>query len=195
VSGRVVAPDGRSFVSAYLLSWLTPFALIVGLFTLVLFAFLAAVYLTVEATDDALREDFRFRALASAFTVFLVAAAALVASRTEAPSVGLALTEGPVALAIHIVTGVAAIGAIAALYLRRFRLARAAAAAQVSLILWGWAAAQLPYLVPPDLRVEDSAAPGSTLRLLVIALALGLVVLVPSLRYLYRVFKNDPKLQ
>ena len=190
-SGTIAEPDSRSFVSAYVHSWLSSFSVLVGLLTLVLFAFLAAVYLTVEARDRALQEDFRFRALVTAMIVFVVAGAALVAARAAAPAVGYALTEGPAALVIHAATAAAAITAIAALYARRYRLARAAAAAQVSLILWGWAVSQLPYLVPPDLRVEDSAAPDTTLRLLLVALALGLVVLVPSLRYLYRVFKRE----
>ena len=37
--------------------------------TLVLFAFLAAVYLTVEAEEPELREDFRSRALVAGLTV------------------------------------------------------------------------------------------------------------------------------
>jgi len=45
----------------------------VGLLTLALFAFLAAVYLTVEAREPALREDFRRRALSAAGAVFVAA--------------------------------------------------------------------------------------------------------------------------
>lgn len=58
-------------------------------------------------------------------------------------------------------------------------------------ILWGWAIAQLPYIVPPDLTVGAIAAPQATLRLVLGALVIGLVVLMPSLRYLFRVFKGD----
>ena len=60
----------------------------------------------------------------------------------------------------------AAVAAIWALWSRRFRLARVAAAAQVSLILWGWALAQYPYLVPPDLTIRAAAAPRITLVLI-----------------------------
>lgn len=38
--------------------WFGPLPFAVGLFALFLFAFLAAVYLTVEAEDEALRDDF-----------------------------------------------------------------------------------------------------------------------------------------
>src|SRR5207237_1138439 len=56
---------GTPFFTGYVAPWLTPFALSVGVFALVAFAFLAAVYLTLEAKDRELQEDFRRRALGS----------------------------------------------------------------------------------------------------------------------------------
>jgi cytochrome bd ubiquinol oxidase subunit II len=67
-----------------------------------------------------------------------------------------------------------------------------AAGLQVSLIFWGWALAQYPLLVPPDLTIANSAAPHSTLRLVLVALAIGGAVLLPSLWYLFQVFKTAP---
>jgi cytochrome bd-type quinol oxidase subunit 2 len=81
----------------------------------------------------------------------------------------------------HLATGVAAVAAIWALWSRRFHLARGAAAAQVSLILWGWALAQYPYLIPPDLTIRAAAAPRITLILSLWILGLGTLVLLPSL--------------
>jgi cytochrome d ubiquinol oxidase subunit II len=97
------------------------------------------------------------------------------------------------ALPFQAATGLAAVAALAALWTRRYRLARAAAALQVSLILWGWVASQYPYLIPPDLSIADAAAPPATLHLVLPALALGAAVLVPSLVYLYRVFKSSDR--
>src|SRR6185503_4200270 len=179
-AGALRAPGASGsggFVATFVAPWLTPFGLSVGLLTLVLFAFLAAVYLTVEARDPALRE------------VFLVAFGALGLSLREVPPVGRGLTTGPGAVALHVSTGAAALAAIAALWWRRFRLARLAAAAQVTLIVWGWALAQYPYLVPPDLTIRDAAAPRITLVLILWALVAGGLVLFPSLVYLLRVFK------
>ena len=62
---------------------------------------------------------------------------------------------------------------------------------QVSLIVWGWALAQYPYLVPPDLTIRDAAAPRITLVLILWALVAGGLVLFPSLVYLLRVFKRE----
>ena len=65
--------DG-TFVAVFISPWLTPFALTVGVFALVLFAYLAAVYLTLEAHDLDERHAFRNRALASGIAVGGVAA-------------------------------------------------------------------------------------------------------------------------
>jgi cytochrome d ubiquinol oxidase subunit II len=176
------------FVSA----WLRPFPFAVGLFTLALFAFLAAVYLTVEAEDRGLREDFRRRALSAAVAAGALAFASLVLARLDAPVMWAGLTARPWSLPFHATTGLCASGAIAALWTRRFRLARALAAAQVAFVLWGWAASQYPYVLPPDLTLAAAAAPDRVLGLLLAALAAGAVVLVPSLVYLFRVFKGRP---
>jgi cytochrome bd ubiquinol oxidase subunit II len=188
VGATTLSPSG-SFIDQFIKPWLTMFGIGVGLLALALFSFLAAVYLTVEAEDKALQEDFRTRALWAAGAVFVIAFGVLALSWTEAPMVRQMLMAGPWALPLHIVTGIAAVTAIAALWTRHFRIARVAAAAQVTFILWGWAAAQYPYMLPPTLTIEAAAAPNRTLILILWALAAGACVLLPSLYYLFRVFK------
>jgi cytochrome d ubiquinol oxidase subunit II len=178
-----------SFVRSYVAPWLAPFPLGVGALALVLFAFLAAVYLTLESSDDELREDFRRRALWSAAVATVVAVLDLVLAREGAPLVWTALMRGTPAMVLRIAATIAAVGAVLALWRRAYRIARAAAVAEVSLIVWGWAIGQFPYLVPPDLTVQSAAAPDATLRLLLGALVVGLALLIPSLRYLFKVFK------
>ena len=188
IGGTALSPSG-SFASQFIRPWLTPFGVGVGLLALALFSFLAAVYLTVESEGTELQEDFRTRALWAAGAVFVIAFGVLALSWTEAPMVREMLMAGPWALPLHIVTGIAAVTAIVALWTRRFRLARVAAAAQVTFILWGWAAAQYPYLLPPTLTIQSAAAPDRTLVLILWALAAGACILLPSLYYLFRVFK------
>ena len=64
------------------------------------------------------------------------------------------------------------------------------AVAQVTLILLGWAFAQFPYLVEPDVTIYSAAAPRATLQLLIVAIAAGVLVLFPSYYYLFRIFKG-----
>ena len=167
----------------------SPFTLATGAFALALFAFLAAVYLAVEARGE-LQEDFRRRALAAGGAVFLGAIAAAVLSWREAPLVFRGLTGRGWSLPLHLATAAAAVGAFSALYRRRYRLARLAAAAQVTLVVLGWGASQYPYLVVPDVTLASASAPPRTQVILLVALAAGAVTLFPSLWLLYRVFKG-----
>jgi cytochrome d ubiquinol oxidase subunit II len=187
--GATTLSASGSFVDHFIRPWLTPFGFGVGLLALALFSFLAAVYLTVEAHGTELQEDFRLRALWAAGAVFVIAFGVLALSWSEAPMVRAMLMAGPWALPLHIVTGIAAVTAIAALWTRHFRFARLAAAAQVTFILWGWAAAQYPYVLPPTLTIEQAAAPGQTLTLVLWTVAAGACILLPSLYYLFRIFK------
>ena len=192
-SGRVGAANARldapapHFAEVYVAPWTTGFPIAVGCFALALFAFLAAVYLAYTATGE-LQEDFRRRALAAAGAVFVMAVAALIASHLDAMRVAFGITRTPIGIAVQIVTAFAAMTAIWALWTRRYGIARIAAAAQTISILWGWALAQFPYIVPETLRIQDAAAPRTTLVLLAAGLAIGTAILVPALRYLYRLF-------
>jgi cytochrome d ubiquinol oxidase subunit II len=190
-SGRVMRTNG-TFVQQFVEPWLTPFAFSVGLLALALFAFLAAVFLTLESHDRELCEDFRRRALAAGVAVFFASVLVLVLSHDAAPLVRTGLISSPWALPLHLATGVTAIAVLAALWLRRYHLARIGVALQVSLIFWGWAMAQYPLLIPPDLTVELAAAPATTLRLVLIGLAVGGAILLPSLWYLFQIFKTVP---
>jgi cytochrome d ubiquinol oxidase subunit II len=199
VSGRVGDAAGRlalagasaapSFASVYVEPWLAPFPLVLGVLALAMFAFLAATYLAVAADNASLRDVFRRDAFLAAAVMFVAAFGALALAHVSAPDVrrDLMSMTGR-ALAFQLATAVAALVALWALAARRWLVARAAAAAQVSLILWGWVLAQYPYIVPPTQTARAVAAPRVTLELLLGALAAGVVVLVPSLVYLYRPF-------
>ena len=171
-------------------TWLSPFPIVVGLFTLAIFSYLAAVYLTLETDDLALADDFRLRALVSGVAVGVLAFAVYLLARQEAPLVFQGLDTAPWGLPVRVATGACAIVALVALWARRYQVARAAAMAQVALILWGCALAQNPYLIPPDLTVSNSAAPPVVHKLLLVALGAGSLVLFPSIYTLFRLFKG-----
>jgi cytochrome bd ubiquinol oxidase subunit II len=192
-TGATMLSDGTSgFAATYLRSWLNPLTLGVGLMTLVLVAFLAATYLTLEAKNDpALQDDFRWRAIASALVLPVVAYGTLVMAGEYAPRMERMLAHSALATPLHVAAALVGLGAVMALWRRRFRVARFAAAALVGLILWGWMCAQFPFLIPPDLTIFDAAASRETLRAFLIAIACGAVVLIPSLWYLYGVFRRS----
>lgn len=188
-TGDIRFVDGR-VTTGFFAGWLTPFAVACGVFAIVLFAFLAATYLTVdrEAEPD-VREDFRRRALGAGTALVPIALVAFALSRSGAPELFLGMTRwwAPFLLGATALFGAAA---LAFLWRRRFALARIAAIGEVTLILAGWSLAQYPKLVTPDITFANSAAPDVTLRLLLIALVVGGLFLFPSLFFLFRLFKG-----
>jgi cytochrome bd ubiquinol oxidase subunit II len=183
--GRLPASAEGSFAAVFIRPWMTPFAVAVGGFALALFAYLAAVYLTLESHDAAERSAFRLRALVSGGAVFVLAGVVLLLA---VPEVRGGLLASPWALPLHAATGASALAAFACLWFERFQVARAAAASQVALILWGWASVQYPYAIRPHLTLADASAPASVQILLLQVLAAGAVILLPCLLYLFGIF-------
>lgn len=189
VSGAIRV-EGNVVVSGFLAPWTSAFAVSVGLLALCLFAYLAAVYLTHEAGGGELQEDFRRRALVAGVAVFAAAFDVLWLARGGAPRVWEGLIHSPFALAVHAATALAALAAFGLLWARRFFWARVAAALQVAFIVLGWAASQYPYLVVSDVTLEGAAASPAVLRLLLGALGVGVLVVVPSIVLLLRIFQR-----
>ena len=71
---------------------------------------------------------------------------------------------------------------------RRYGPARLTAAVAVGAILWGWVVAQHPAFLPGELTIDEAAAGRPTLVAVLVATALGAIVLVPSLALLFRLF-------
>ncbi|MEM7133486.1 MAG: cytochrome d ubiquinol oxidase subunit II [Chloroflexota bacterium] len=191
-SGHIRVEDGV-VISGFFAGWTTSFAFACGLFAQGLFAFLAAVYMTVETDGDALlQNDFRLRAILSGLSLGPAAALVFFLAGRDAPILFAKLIEwwAPWLL---VATSVAAVTALIGLWGGHYRLARVAAILQVTLILSGWALAQFPALVLPDLTIQSTAAPMVTLRLVTIVLACGAVILLPSLAYLFYIFKRPAR--
>jgi cytochrome d ubiquinol oxidase subunit II len=85
-----------------------------------------------------------------------------------------------------IASALAGVSTLALEWRERFEPARYTAAAAVGAIVAGWGFAQEPYLLPPQLTLEEAAAPDATLTALVIAAIAGMALLVPALIWLFR---------
>jgi cytochrome d ubiquinol oxidase subunit II len=189
-SGRVVVKNGVS-ENGFLASWLGVFPLMVGLFALSLFVFLAAVYLAVEASEPELQEDFRRRAFLSGAAVAVMALGTFFAAKEGAPDIYAGLLQPSLVWIVQGATAFFAIAAFGALLLRKFKVAQVAAAFQTGLILWGWGLSQSPFFLRGNLTIADAAAPPQILWALIGATGAGLLLLFPSLWYLLRLFKNN----
>ena len=172
-------------------SWWSRFPVAVGILALLICAYLAAVYLAWESSDPLLRADFRSRAIAVWWLAGIVSVAALVLARADAPRLWQGLVAWPANLLLAAGAMLAPVSFLA-LRRNRFGIARVSGAAQVVVLLCGWATAHWPFLIYPDLTIADAAAPPSTLALTAATLPFGLAALVPALWMLFSVYKRPP---
>jgi cytochrome d ubiquinol oxidase subunit II len=172
-------------------SWVNPTSILGGVLAVLVCAYLAAVFLCADALRDGeqdIADGFRIRALGTAAVTGLVGLAGLFVLRADAP--GLAAGLFGRALPVLIISVLAGVASIVLLVVRRYAQARLTSALAVATILIGWAAAQYPYILPPQLTIEDAAAGQATLIAMLVSLILGSILLVPSLIYLYRLFQR-----
>jgi cytochrome d ubiquinol oxidase subunit II len=184
VSGRVPVGNAEGDV---LTSWLNPTSIMIGFVAVTLCAYLAAVYLAADANrkgQAGLADAFRSRGLVAGIVTGAVAALGVLVLKGDSELVYEGLTSG-IGLLDLVVSAAAGLITIALLWSRRFAAARYTAAAAVVTIITGWAIAQSPYILPPDLTLQEAAAADNVLIALLVAVAVGLLVLVPSLFLLY----------
>ncbi|POX37164.1 cytochrome D ubiquinol oxidase subunit II [Streptomyces sp. Ru73] len=186
-SGRV--PPGLA-AGNVLTGWLNPTSALGGVLAVLTCAHLAAVYLCADAAregDARLVAWFRHRALASGLLAGAVALAGIAVLRADAPELFHGLTHR--ALPLVVLSPCAGLAGLAVLH-RHPAVARVLAALAVALILWAWGAAQYPAMLVPDVTVADAAAQPSVLTACLVSLAVGALLLVPSLWWLYAVFQR-----
>jgi cytochrome d ubiquinol oxidase subunit II len=182
-SGRVPLGNARGDV---LRSWTSPTSQLAGLLAAAACAYLGAAYLVVDARRHAeheLVEMFRKRALVAGAVSALGALAGIPVLHADAPRLFSGL--GGRGLPLLLVSVAMAATSMVRLWLRRYTLTRVIAALAVVTVLWAWAAAQYPDLLVGSATVSQTAAPVSTLVALIVVLAIGSVLLLPSLALLF----------
>jgi cytochrome bd ubiquinol oxidase subunit II len=103
----------------------------------------------------------------------------------DAPELFDGLTSG-LGLAMVIASAVVGVLTIGLIWRSRFEVARYTSGMAVGTMLVGWALAQRPDILPGELTFQDAAAGDSTLLATLIALALALAVIIPSLTWLFK---------
>ena len=187
--GRV--PTGNASGDA-VTSWLNLLSFVTGALFVATGAYLSSVFLVSDArragTPD-LERYFSERALVAAVVTGALAAVGLVVLDRDASAVFDGLKSDGLALVIiSLVCGVAVL-----VLLRRGaqRGARALAAGAVVAVIWGWAVAQHPYLLPPSLTVSDAAAPSATLKTVLGIFAVAVLLVLPSVALLFTLVQRN----
>jgi len=188
-SGRVPIGLARG---SLLNSWWNPTSILGGTLAVGAAAYLAATYLCADARREGLvdlAEAFRRRALATGAVLGLLALAGIAVLHADAPRLFQGLTHR--AFALMVISAVAGSASLVLLLRRHYVSVRITAALAVTALLWGWAAAQYPYLLEPDITIEHTAANAAVLSAVMIALGIGTLVLGPSLFWMYVIFQRQ----
>ncbi|MDQ3700521.1 MAG: cytochrome d ubiquinol oxidase subunit II [Chloroflexota bacterium] len=188
-AGHVRVEEG-AVLAGSTLAWLRPFPIVTGFLALAVCAYLAAVYLTIETEGQPeVQADFRRRALWVWCIAGALSVAAIAVAAVDAPRLWGRLTAAPAAGAL-LAGALLAPASGAAMWRRRYAIARVLAVGQVVVLLSGWALAQWPYIIYPDVTLHGAAAPVASLRAVALTLPFGLGLLLPSLWLLFAVFKG-----
>lgn len=187
-AGRITLAEGA--VHADTFSWLNPFTVVGGLVGLAVCAYLAPIYMAVR-TVGGLRDDFRMRGILAAFALGGLTALEIPVGMVYAtPFASRLLAPGPVLLVVLAV--LLGTTTVILLLLRRFMWSQISAAATVAATLAGFGAAMYPDVILGQLTFAAAAAPRATLLVFFAVLPFGIVILAPSLIFLYWTFRGEP---
>jgi len=166
---------------------ISPMSIAFGTVSLAATAFSGASFLVGDARRYGAEEMvtyFRRRAVAAALALIVVGTAALATIAFEAPALFRSMIAGkglPFALITMVLTPV--VGFL--LWRGIFRWYRLLTVAAVGSLVFAWAFAQSPYLVPGRLTIAQAAAPPSTQVLLLVVAVVLLLVIAPAMGLLY----------
>jgi cytochrome d ubiquinol oxidase subunit II len=189
VGGRV--PVGNATGNS-VTSWLNPLSCVIGALFVATCAYLAAVFLVSDARRAGARDlerYFRSRALVAAVVSGALAVVGLVALHQDASYVFNRLKTD--ALPLVILSVVCGIGVLVLLFRDVRRGPRALAVGAVAAVIWGWAVAQYPYLLPQTLTIDQAAAPNETLTWLLAVVGAAVLLVVPSIGLLFTLVQRN----
>jgi cytochrome d ubiquinol oxidase subunit II len=190
-SGHLAVTVSGEYTGDYVTGWLSPLSIFTAFFAVGVCAYLAAVYLTREASqedDPTLTVIWRRRALASGAWMGILAMAGLAMVATDAPVLWAGFRERAWPL-----VGLSIVGGLCSLWAllrRHFTAAVLGAGVAVAAVIWGWGVAQYPAIIPPALTIAAARGPDTVLRAMLWSIVAGTVLLLPSLVYLFVLFKG-----
>lgn len=185
-------PVEQGFYAAFVQPWANLFCFSVGVFTCVLFAFLAAVYLIGETDDPETKSIFVRRAMVCNALAVVVGALVFIAAEIDGLNLMRLFAGKVISLASMIGATLILIPLWIAIRRNAVNLARIMVAAQVALVLIGWFRLQFPVIInsrSDPLTIYTAAAPEPALRYLLYAVIAGSAIVFPALIYLLTIFK------
>jgi cytochrome bd ubiquinol oxidase subunit II len=182
-SGRIPAGLTRTNLAV----WTGPTSLLIGALFVAVCAYLAAVFLTREASrreDQRLRRYFAVRAAVAGGVAGALALATLIEIHSANPALFHGLTHR--GLALVIISAACGLAVIASLATGRSQALRPLSVLGVAAVVWGWGVAQYPALLPgTGLTLTSGSAPHSILVTVVVIFVVAALLVGPSFLLLY----------
>lgn len=187
-TGKIIFVNG--WVQAEPWFWINPFTLVGGVVGMAICAYLAPIYMTVR-TEGELQKDFRRQGVIAGLVLGILTAVEIPVAMVDAPLFAGRLLA-PWGAPFVVMSVIAGITTQVLLWKCRFLWAQIAAAGTITLTITGFAAAMYPDLIIGQLSLAAAAAPPATLRAFFAVLVIGIIILVPSLLFLYWTFRGEP---
>lgn len=193
ILGEISTDYSKGFYQIYIHPWFNLFSFSLGVFMVLMFAFLANIFTLGEIKEQ--ENVDRFSRLAKYMIIAMVIAGGFVfvAAEINGHPLFYEFYHSPVS----IISVVLATLALPLLWInlkkRRQNLLRLIAGFQTTMIITGWFAIQFPILVNikdgPDITLQSAKAPEQVQFYMLIALVVGVLIILPAMGYLYKVFK------
>ena len=181
------------FYKIYIHPWLNLFSFSLGLFLVLLFAFLAGIFTVSELKEEKHIKYFTRTAKRLIISLVIVGGLVFVAAEISGHPLFYEFYHSPVSIGSVVLATLALPLLWINLNKSNRNLLRIIAGFQTTMIVTGWFAIQFPVLVKisgdDDITLKNSSAPQQTQLYLLIALVVGVLIILPSIAYLYKTFK------
>lgn len=196
LSGTLPAEASGSFARYYLSPWMNGFTLSMGLFLVILSAYIAAIFLLGEAETEDFYLEVRKLAIRMLIASVLSGLAIFFFSWKLQLSFHSRFMSHPVAITGAVMATVLAPFILNAIFTRKIWRLRVLCSGQILLIVMCMFIVQWPDLIVfsdgTTLTIQEATASEMTMKVLFIALITGVGLIFPALYYLFRVFKSTP---
>ena len=195
---RQIDLHATTFLSGYIFSWLNYFSVAVGLFTVALSGYLAAIYLIGEADDDNDARRFIRKARIMNIAAVIFGGMVFIAAGLENIRLAHFIFGNPVILVAVITASISLIVLWVMIYKGKKKIIRVFAAFQVTMILLAVGYMHFPNFIMikggENLSLLTMHAPATTINDLGWGLFIGSFLILPSLFYLFYSFQKKDEI-
>lgn len=197
-SGTLPATNEGAFTEIYIYPWFNWFAVAVGFFLVTISSYIAGVFLLGEVTTEegylSIKKFIKRVFILSIFSGVGIFVSSYLCNYRFHES----FFNHPISIGAGIITSLFVPFIFKLIDDRKVWKLRIVVGAQVLMIIMGWFIIQWPNLAifsdGTVLSMYEAASPIASMKVLFIALAIGVVVIFPSLFYLFKIFKSEDNL-